>query len=109
MAFVTIIPSPAHKSQPRGLLTLSRALTGPALDASLGAGHGEDGEAVVVLGASSLDGANVAVAASPEHAGKIQGLHGLGLHLPEHGLAHGLELTVQRISQLEDERTGEAV
>lgn len=75
-------------------------LTGPALDAPLGAGHGEDGEAVVVLGAARLDGAHVAVAAGPEHAGEIQGLDGLRLHLAEHGFAHRLKLMVQRVSQL---------
>lgn len=81
-----------------------RTLTGPALDASLGARHGEDGEAVVVLGAAGLDGTHVAVAAGAEHAGEIQGLDGLRLHLPEHGLTHRLELTVQRVSQLKEER-----
>lgn len=87
--------------------TPRRTLTGPALDASLGARHGEDGEAVVVLGAAGLDGADVAVAASAEHTWEIQGLHGLRLHLPEHGLTHRLKLTVQRVSQLKDDGEGE--
>lgn len=91
---------------PSGKKTNTRArLTGPALDAPLGAGHGEDGEAVVVLGAASLDGAHVAVAASPEHSGKIQRLHGLGLHLPEHGLTHRLKLAVQGFAELSDGMT----
>lgn len=85
-------------------LARTHALTSPALDAPLGSGHGEDGEAVVVLGAAGLDGADVAVAAGPEHAWKIQRLHGLGLHLPKHGLTHGLKLAVQCVSQLEDEK-----
>lgn len=82
-------------------------LTSPALDASLGARHGEDREAVVVLGAASLDGADVAVAAGAKHTWKIQGLDSLRLHLTEHGLTHRLKLTVQRVSQLKDEREGE--
>lgn len=115
---------PPHKRQPHIFLTLTythhksyyllvhqttcrRTLTGPALDASLGARHGEDREAVVVLGAAGLDGADVAVAASAEHAWKIQGLDGLRLHLPEHGLTHRLKLTVQRVSQLKDGREGD--
>ena len=98
---------PPHKRQPHVLQTPTQTpqtLTGPAFDASLGARHGEDGEAVVVLGAAGLDGADVAVAAGAEHTWKIQSLHGLGLHLPEHGLTHRLELTVQRVPQLEDKR-----
>lgn len=51
--------------------TASVGLTGPRLDASLGARHGEDGEAVVILGAAGLDGADVAVAAGTEHTRKI--------------------------------------
>lgn len=97
----------SHRRSQTG--THTHALTGPALDASLGAGHGEDGEAVVVLGASGLDGANVAVAAGAEHTRKIQGLHGLRLHLPEHGLTHCLELTVQCVSQLEERNEGARV
>ena len=93
-----------HISQRHSAGEPHRTLTGPALDASLGARHGEDGEAVVVLGAAGLDGTHVAVAAGAEHAGKIQGLDGLRLHLPEHGLTHWLELTVQRVSQLKEER-----
>lgn len=49
------------------------------------------------------------MAAGSEHAGKVQGLDGLGLDLPEHGVAHGLELTVQRVPQLKDERETSAV
>lgn len=79
-------------------------LTGPAFDASLGSRHGEDGEAVIILRAACLDGTYVAVAASSEHAGQIQGLDSLRLHLPEHGLTHGLKLTVECISQLRDGR-----
>lgn len=75
-------------------------LTGPALDASLGARHGEDGEAVIVLGAASLYGADVAVTAGAKHTWKIQGLDSFRLHLPKHGLTHCLKLTIQRISKL---------
>lgn len=104
----TVSPAalPPHKRQPR-IQTLHRdtpdfcilvdsncTLTSPALDASLGARHGEDGETVVILGTSGLDGANVAVAASAEHSWKIQRLDSLRLHLPEHGPTHGFELTV---------------
>lgn len=69
--------------------------TGSALDASLGAGHGEDGQAVIILGAAGLYGADVAVAAGAEHARQVQSLHGLGLHLPKHGLAHCFKLPIQ--------------
>lgn len=103
------------KRPPHALRTLIRTtaahpspgwhtLTGPAFDASLGSRHGEDGEAVIILRAARLDGAYVAVAASSEHAGQIQRLHSLRLHLPEHGLAHGLKLAVECISQLCDGR-----
>lgn len=78
-------------------------LTGPGLDASLGARHGEDGEAVIVLGAAGLYGADVAVTAGAKHTWKIQGLDSLRLHLPKHGLTHCLKLTIQRISQLSGE------
>lgn len=84
-----------------------QTLTGAALDASLGAGHGEDREAVVVLGAAGLDGADVAVAASAEHTRKVQSLDSLRLHLSKHGLTHRLELPVQRVSQLKDVRERE--
>lgn len=99
-------PREKTNTHPSGVTQHARThtLTSPALDAPLGPGHGEDGEAVVVLGAAGLDGADVAVAAGPEHAWKIQRLHGLGLHLPEHGLTHGLKLAVQCVSQLEDEK-----
>lgn len=98
-----------EKRPPRALRTRSEppqtrryTLTGTAFDAPLGSRHGEDREAVVILGAARLDGAYVAVAASSEHARQIQRLDGLRFHLPEHGLAHGLELTVECISQLHD-------
>lgn len=104
-------PREKTNTHPSGVTQHARThtLTSPALDAPLGPGHGEDGEAVVVLGAAGLDGTDVAVAAGPEHAWKIQRLHGLGLHLPEHGLAHGLKLAVQCVSQLEDGEKKERV
>lgn len=55
-------------------------------------GHGRD--AVIVLGVTSLDGPQVAVAPGSEAAGQVQSLHGLGLHLTEHRLTHRLKLSV---------------
>lgn len=55
-------------------------------------GHG--GDAVIVLGVASLDGSQVAVTPGSEAAGEVQSLHGLGLHLTEHRLAHGLKLAI---------------
>lgn len=81
--------------------TQAKTLTSPTLDASLGPRHGEDGEAVIVLGTAGLDGTDVAVAASAEHTWKIQGLHSLRLHLSKHGLTHCLKLTVYCVSQLQ--------
>lgn len=35
-----------------------------------------------------------------ETAGQVQGVHGLGLQLPKHGPAHGLQLLVQLLAEL---------
>lgn len=35
-----------------------------------------------------------------ETAGQVQGIHRLGLELPEHGPAHGLQLLVQLLTEL---------
>lgn len=106
-SFYTVTPTPQYLLVHQ--TTHSHTLTGPTLDAPLGAGHGEDREAVVVLGTAGLDGADVAVASSAEHTWKVQSLDGLRLHLAEHGLTHRLKLTVQRVSQLKDDREGERV
>lgn len=34
-------------------------------------------------------------------AGQVQGIHSLGLKLSEHGAAHGLQLLVQFVAELE--------
>lgn len=81
-------------------------LTGAGLQDAAGDGrprggrHGEEREAVVVLGAARLDGPQVAVAPHAEAAGQIQRLHCLRLHLAENGLAHGLELVVELVVDL---------
>lgn len=81
-------------------------LTGAGLQDAAGDGrprggrHGEEREAVVVLGAARLDGPQVAVAPHAEAAGQIQRLHRLRLHLAENGLAHGLELVVELVVDL---------
>lgn len=54
--------------------------------------HGWD--AVIVLGVAGLNGSQVAVTPGSEATGQVQGVHGLGLHLTEHRLAHGLKLAV---------------
>lgn len=63
--------------------------------------HGEEGEAVIILGASRLYGPQVAMAAHAEATGQVQGLHSLRLHLPKNRLAHSLKLVVQLIINLE--------
>lgn len=35
-----------------------------------------------------------------ETAGQVQGVHGLGLKLPKHGPAHGLQLLVELLAEL---------
>lgn len=78
-----------------------RPLTRAALDGPDGGGGARrggrpQGHALVVLGASLLDGAHVAVAPHAEAAGhwQVQGLHRLRLQFAEHRLAHRLELPV---------------
>lgn len=50
--------------------------------------------AVIILGVTSLDGSQVAVAPGSEAARQVQSFHGLGFHLAEHGLTHRLKLAI---------------
>lgn len=75
-------------------------LTCSTLDAPLRAGHGEDGQAVIILGAACLDGTHIAMAACTKAAGQIQGLHGLRLCLSKYALTHWLELAIKRVPYL---------
>jgi hypothetical protein len=54
------------------------------------------------LRAAGLDGPEVAVAPHAETAGQVQGVHSLGLKLPKHGPAHGLQLLVQLLAELRE-------
>lgn len=39
-----------------------------------------------------------------ETAGQVQGVHGLGLKLPKHGPAHGLQLLVELLAELGEDQ-----